>query len=249
VPGHLPEDYSSGEALNKRDPKVMEQQLVQLSVFRVFDAFYGEKVPAALSTGMAMNLVIDQFGEVNTRVDGDLRGRTAGKREVFVAGGASTGGFLGKNSAETRWREDHGKDRFVRVLRLTQKEGGGLDKEAKNKAAVFAIRSDKGGDHHPAKAPFFGAAPAPAPPEAFHGDFAEMQRGYRCAFTFWLQNKAAGADKVSREKFAQLLEKLADPALEFEAAFAAVYDGAALSDAEAGKDSLEGKFLLWLAKQ
>lgn len=249
APGHPPADYSSGEALNKRDPKIMEQQLVQLSVFRVFDAFYGERIPAAFSTGLAMNLVIDQFGEVNTRIDGDLRGRSAAKREVFVAGGASGGGFLGKNSAETRWREDHGKDRFLRVLRQSQKEGAGLDKDAKTRAAVFAIRSDKGGDVHAVKAPFFGAATSPTPPEAFQGDFAEMQRGYRCAFIYWLQNKAAAADKASREKFAQLLEKLADPALEFEAVFPAVYEGAALSDADAGKDCLEGKFLLWLPKQ
>ncbi|MFN0008168.1 MAG: hypothetical protein ACKVXR_09695 [Planctomycetota bacterium] len=251
APGHLPEDYSSGEALNKRDPKVMEQQVVQLSVLRAFEQLFGERVPAAFSTGLAMNLVIDQFGEINTRVDGDLRGRTANRREVFVPGGASGGGFLPKNSAETRWREDRGKDRFLRVLRLAQKEGTGAEKDAKNKVAGFALRSDKGGEMHVAKAPFLGAAAAEgqAPPEAFQGDFEEMLRGYKCAFIYWLQSKAGGPDKASREKFAQLIEKLADPALEFEATFQAVYEGAALSDADAGKDSLEGKFLLWLAKQ
>jgi len=251
APGHRPEDYSSGEALNKRDPKVMEQQVVQLSILRAFEQLFGEKVPAAFSTGLAMNLVIDQFGEINTRVDGDLRGRTANRREVFVPGGNADGGFLPKASAETRWREDHGKDRFVRVLRLSQKEGTGLDKDAKNKVAGFALKSDKGGEAHRVAAPFIGAAAAEtkAPPETFQGDFEEMLRGYKCAFIYWLQTKAGGPDKASREKFAQLLEKLADPALEFEATFQAVYEGAALSDAEAGKDSLEGKFLLWLSKQ
>lgn len=249
--GHLPEDYSSGEALNKSDPQVMEQQVVQLSIQRVFEQLYGEGVPPAFSSGLAMNLVIDQFGEINTRVDGDLRGRSAARREVFVPGGASNGGFLPKSSAETRWREDHGKDRFVRVLRHAQKEGDGLDQELKNRAAGFAIRSDAGGEVHAVAAPFLGAAAAEggAPPEAFLGDFAEMLRGYKCAFIGWLQTKSGGAEKASREKFAQLIERLADPGLEFESAFQAVYDGAPLSDAEAGKDSLEGQFLLWLSKQ
>jgi len=142
--GHAPDDYAAGEALNKRDPKVMEQQLVQLSSYRVFEYLYGERAPVAFLGGLAMNLVIDQFGELNTRVDGDLRGRTAARREVFVAGGASGGGFLAKNSAETRWREDHGKDRFVRVLRLSQKEGDGLDKELKNRLAGPLGRRGRG---------------------------------------------------------------------------------------------------------
>jgi hypothetical protein len=249
--GHAPDDYASGEALNKRDPKVMEQQLVQLSVYRVFEYLYGERVPVAFLGGLAMNLVIDQFGEINTRVDGDLRGRTAARREVFVAGGASGGGFLAKNSAETRWREDHGKDRFVRVLRLSQKEGDGLDKELKNRLAGFAVRSDAGGEVHAVAAPFLGAAAAEAkpPPDAFAGDFAEMQRGYKCAFIYWLQAKSDSAEKGAREKFARLLEKLADPSVEFESVFPAVYEGAALSDPAAGKESLEGQFLVWLSKQ
>jgi len=86
-------------------------------------------------------------------------------------------------------------------------------------------------------------------PDEFVGDFAEMLRGYKCSVIFWLKTKGAKEDKASREKFAQLLEKLADPNVEFEAAFPAVYDGAALSDPQAGKDSLEGRFLTWLSKQ
>jgi hypothetical protein len=251
TPGHLPEDYSSGEALNKRDAQAMEQQVVQLSIARLFEQYYGDQVPAAFLGGLAMNLVIDQFGEINTRIDGDLRGRSAARRDVFVPGGASGGGFLPKNSAETRWREDRGKDHFVRVLRRAQKEGESLDKALANKVAGFALRSDAGGETHAVAAPFLGASAVEAkpPPDAFQGDFAEMLRGYKSAFIFWLQSKSEPTEKRSREAFAHLLEKLADPAIEFEAAFRAVYEGAPLSDPEAGKGSLEGQFLLWLAKQ
>jgi hypothetical protein len=249
--GHQPDDYASGESMNERDPTVMQQQVVQFSVQRMFEQLFGEQVPSAFIGGLAMNLVIDQFGEINTRVDGDMRARLAPRREVFIPGGQSNGGFLPKNSAETRWREDHGRDHFARMLHLAQKEGEGLDKTLKNRVAGFGVRSDKGGSLAPVRAPFLGAAAAASqgPPDEFQGDFAEMLRGYKCGFIWWLQTKSMGAEKGSKEKFAQLLEKLADPKLEFEAAFTGVYENAPLSDVEAGKESLEGKFLVWLSHQ
>ena len=242
-------DYTKGESMNARDPTVMQQQVVQLGLQRLFEHLYGDKVPSAFVGGLAMNVVIDQFGEVNTRIDGDLRARTAAKREVFVAGGLSSGGMLPKNSAETRWREDKGKDHFVRVLALAQKEGEELEKQLETKVAGFGVRSDQGGKVAPVHAPFLGsgAADAKPPPPDFQGDFAEMIRGYKSAFIWWLQTKAGGGEKASREKFAQLLSKLGEPSADFEGSFTSVYDGAALSDATASKECLEGKFLVWLS--
>jgi hypothetical protein len=125
-------------------------------------------------------------------------------------------------------------------------------KDVKNKIACFAIRSDDGGEKWPAVAPFFDAsATAPNPAAKFQGDFAEFLRAYKSAFIYWLQTKSQGTEKPSREKFAVLLKKLADPnlAADFEGVFKDVYDGAALSGPESDKESLEGKFLVWLSKQ
>lgn len=247
--GRQPGDYTSRMGMDE----ILPQQVAQLAMNSLFGAHYGERVPAVFVSGLSMNLVVDAFGMVQTRVDGDLRSRTAGKREQFVAGGLSEGGMLAKNSAETKWRENGGRDHFLGVLRTAQDEGAKLARDAKNKLAVFSIRSDKGGDKWAAIGPFFGAAGGTrsAPPAEFQGDFAEFARAYKSAFLFWLQTKAGGNEKASREKFGTLLRKLADPNLtgDFEAVFGEVYDGAKLSSADVDKDTLEGKFVAWLAKQ
>lgn len=251
--GRSPGDYEHGTSMNERDALVMEQQVVQLAMNSLFDQQYGERVPKAFIGGLSMNLVIDQFDSISTKIDGDLRERSVQAREIFIPGGASSGGFLPPQSAETRWREDRGRDHFIRMLKLTQREGDGLDKKAKNRLACFAIRADNGGTKMPMIAPFLGsvAVESKPPPEEFRGEFMEFLRAYKCGFIYWLQNKAGGSDKASQDKFAKLLQSLADAkrAGDFEAVFKDVYDGAPLSDLEAGKSSLEGKFLIWLSKQ
>jgi hypothetical protein len=225
---------------------------VQLAMNGLFLDHYGERVPSAFVGGLSMNLVVDTYGVVNTRVDGDTRGRVAGKREVFIPGGNSEGGFLSKNSAETRWRENYGKDHFLPALKLAQEEGGEEAKQDKNKPACFAVRDDAGGAKHVVRAPFLGSAAAESkpPPDTFVGDWSEFLRAYKSGFIYWLQTAAVGNEKASRERFATLLRKLSDPATanDFEKVVAEVYDGAPLSSAEVGKECLEGQFLRWLPK-
>ncbi|MDZ4772242.1 MAG: hypothetical protein SGI72_03815 [Planctomycetota bacterium] len=248
VPNRQPTDYTSGTSMDE----LLLQQVAQLGMNSLFSAHYKERVPGAFIAGLSMNLVIDAYGAVQTRIDGDTRSKVTGKRDVFVAGGASEGGFLAKNSAETKWRENGGRDHFIPTLRAAQEDAVKIAKDVKNKIAVFAIRSDDGGDKWPAVAPFFDAnADAPSPAAKFQGDFAEFIRAYKSAFIFWLQTKSQGTEKNSREKFAVLLKKLSDPnlAADFEGVFGEVYDGAKLSGAGADKESLEGKFLVWLSQQ
>jgi hypothetical protein len=251
--GRKPGDYVTGITMVDRDPTVMQQQVVQLGMNSLWSELYGERLPPAFATGLSMNLVVDQFGEVNTRVDGDTRSHVTQKREQFVAGGQSQGGFLPKISAESRWRVDKGKDRYVHALHVSQKDGGEIDKKTKNRQACFALRADKGGSAITVAAPFLGAAAAATqePAADYQGDFAEMLRAYKCAFIFWLETESAGNRKSSHEKFAQLLQKLAEPqeSSEFEPLLSSVYDKAALSSADVDHASLEGKFLTWLSKQ
>jgi hypothetical protein len=243
------EDYTLGTPMDE----VLEQQVVQLAMNSLFGMLYGEKLPGPFIGGLSMNLVIDAYGAVRTRIDGDTRSKVTAKREVFVAGGASEGGFLGKNSAETKWRENGGKDHFLVALRNAQEEGAKLCKDSKTKHACFSIRSDSEVEKWAAVAPFLGeaSASAKAPPKEFAGDFAEFYRAYKSAFMFWLQTKAMPSEKAARERFAVLLKKLADPNLtgDFEEVFKEVYEGAPLSSPEVDKESLEGRFLNWLSRQ
>ena len=111
--GRGPGDYSSGMSMDYRSQDGMEQQIVQLAVNSMFANYYGESVPPSLAGSLAVNLVIDMFGECNTRVDGDLRARRTSARELFVPGGNPNGGILPPNLADSRWRDLHGADHFV----------------------------------------------------------------------------------------------------------------------------------------
>ena len=252
ISGRPPLDYTSGSWMNERDPNIMQQQVTQLAMNALFLDHYEDRVPGAFVSGLSMNLVVDTYGVVNTRVDGDTRSKETAKREIFIPGGASEGGFLGKNSAETRWRENHGADHFLPTLRLAQNEGGDEAKGDKNKIACFSVRNDAGGAKHVVRAPFLGSAAAETkpPPSEFNGDWSEFLRAYKSGFIHFLQTAAAGPEKVSRERFATLLRKLADPNLttDFEAVFQEVYEGSPLSNADVDKNCLEGQFLRWLPK-
>jgi hypothetical protein len=253
LPGRQPTDYTSGTWMYEGEAAIMKQQVVQLAVNALFMQHYGGRVPAAFVGGLSMNLVVDSFGEVNTRVDGDTRSKITAARDIFIPGAPSAGGSLPKNSAETRFRENHGRDHFLPVLRITQEEGGSEVKaNDKNKIACFAVRDDGGGGKYVVRAPFLGSAAVETkpPPPQFVGDWGEFTRAYKSAFIYWLQTAAAGKEKESREKFAMLLRKLADPnlATDFEAVFQELYAGAPLSNAEVDKNCLEGQFLRWLPK-
>jgi hypothetical protein len=246
-------DYTKGIGMNERDATCMQQQVVQLMMNKFFAQEFGDRVSVQFVEGLSMNLVIDQFGEIDTRVDGDVRGRSTPPIEVFIPGAPSGGGVLPVNSAESRWREKHGRDRFIGPLRWAQKDGEGLDKKLKNKLAGFAVRSDNGGEKHAVNAPLLGsAAVEPGPqPEAFRGDFLELLRAYKCGFIWWLATKAGGTEKLSREKLSTLLLKLSDLKTDVDlgAIVSSIYDNVPLSNRESDKDSLEGKFLIWLSQQ
>ncbi len=252
INGRPAQDYTSGSWMNERDPDVMQQQITQLSMNALFINHYKDRVPGAFISGLSMNMVVDTYGVVNTRVDGDTRSKQTQKREVFIPGGASSGGFLAKTSAETRWRENAGADHFLPTLRLAQNEGGDEAKGDKNKPACFSVRNDAGGAKYVVRAPFLGSAAAETkpPPAEFNGDWAEFLRAYKSGFIYWLQTAAVGNEKVSKERFATMLRKLADPNLttDFEAVFQEVYEGAPLSNPDVDKNCLEGQFLRWLPK-
>lgn len=250
--GRAAGDYAAGTPMDERSPTGIQQQVVQLALLRLVDVHYAGGMPAELGKGLVMNLVVDQFGEIRTRVDGDLSANQTQKREVFVRGGASEGGRLPQNVAETRWRMDGGKDRYLRILRQVQRNGRSVREGSRNELARFLLQSRDESQRAVVSAPIFGAAAAEvgSPPEFVHGDFLEFVRAYQCGFVFWLQHHAAGSKKNSEQAFAQLLAALADPenTAGIEEIVQTVY-GAPLSDIECGPTTLEGKFLRWLSTQ
>jgi len=247
APRRSPGDYRSGVAMSARSATGLEQQIVQLATNALVSNYFGERVPPSLAGAMAVNLVIDLYGECNTRVDGDLRARRTDAREIFVPGGNPDGGILPPNLADSRWRDGHGQDRFTAVLKAAMTPHRG------KAPASFQLQDDSERRQMTLAAPFLGShGDATAVPEAFFGDQLEFLRSYRTGFLAWLQARGAGSSKASRVAYARLLVELArnaDPG-QLERVFETVYGAPLSAPGDAlGKDTLEGQYLLWLEKQ
>lgn len=244
-------DYARGTSMNAATPTGMQQQVAHLALQQLFDRAYGDVLPPELAAGLTLELLIDVFGEANTRVDGDLVGNETSARSVFVPGGRSEGGLLPKNSAESRWREKQGSEHFLGVLRQSQRDGAS-EAGASRSVRHFLLRSEDERRRYALLAPVFaipeeGTDPVPA---EVLGDYAEFLRAYRSGFLFWLRTEGGGSKKRSGERFTELLRRIADPSEQGDLgeAFRATYE-APLSDPTAGEDSLEGRFLEWLSKR
>ncbi len=243
-------NWQSGVGMDARSPTGTAEQVVQLCANSMLDNYYGDRVPPSFAGALAVNLVIELYGQCNTRVDGDLRERRTSAREVFVPGGASEGGLLPAHLADSRWRESHGSDHFVDVLRAAQ-VAGAKERRDKDKQGWFQLEDDAGA-RTAVHAPFFGAAAVepPASEESYKWDRLEFLRAYGSCFVWWLQNESASTEKTSEQQFAALLRALATAESGAVVdAFPRAFEGLALSSPSPSKKDLEGRFLAWLAKQ
>ena len=266
VPNADASSYRQGIPMESRSATGLEQQICQLASLGLFDNYFGGRIPPAVAGGLSVNLVIDLFGECNTRVDGDLRERRKEAREMFVPGGLSEGGVLPPNLADSRWREFHGKHRFLRILKESQKKGASAVKgrDRKDKVRYFELIADDEIERTVTEAPVLGkgAKGLGSLPNQFYGDRLEFARSYSSGFLYWLREKGGGRKaKDSHLKFASLLRTFAnselpdsggilaaEPESNFDEVFAGEYDRL-LSDPDLDpKVSLEGAFLHWLPK-
>jgi hypothetical protein len=239
-------NWSAGIAMNSRVATGMEQQLTQLATNSLVDSYYGDRVPESFAGALAVNLVIDVFGECRTRADGDLRSRRTEAYERFVPGGLSEGGWLPAISADSWWRQEsnYGADRFIGPLGAAQKNGY---KDSRDRLRTFRLRNDADSHNEIVRAPFLGLAAAdmPVPGSTFRGDYKELLRAYRTAFVYWLHSERA---KDAEQVFSQLLVHLAGTKEDLEEALKGLY-GVPLSSAELTKEDLEGQFLAWILRQ
>jgi hypothetical protein len=257
-------DFPRGTSMRERNPRALAEQVVQVAVRSLLDTQFGERMDPILAGGIANELVIEVFGEVDTRSDGDLRSRSVSGRSAFVPGGDPNGGTLPPLDANSRWRAGKGKDHFVHVLRAAQKQGSKEARKAHDEAAedaAFLLLDDAQAGSWLARAPFFDAGfdagnaglgascRDRTPPTAFAGDWAEFARAYRTCFLYWLRAKGTGTGD-SAATYARFLRRLAESqdAAEFTALVEEVF-GLPLSSEALGRDCLEGRFLAWLAKQ
>lgn len=248
------DNYDTGTTMNWRSDTGLRQQVTQIASIAMFDSLFGEALPASLVGGLSLDLLIEMFGECNTRVDGDLNARRSDAQEYFVPGGASEGGRLPPNMADSRWREHGSKGRFVRILKEAQKAGGKKGRSKKDKLSHFELQGVDRVQKMVVEGPFLGSSANPAfltVPDAFYGDQLEFLRAYRCAFVYYLRQEAFKKSKDAEVAFADLLRKivnLEDPE-QLEKVVAETYKSSALSTAGLSDKELEMKFIRWISKQ
>jgi len=246
-------DFERGGSVGERNPSALSQLVTQVASRALLARVYADGLDPALASGMANALVIDLYGELDTRIDGDVRARSSQGSSIFVPGGNPDGGALPATSAENRWRGTKGKDHFVAILARVQKQSGKKGTTACEKLSRFELVSDDGARKEPVCAPFLGPS-AVKPGTEFLPDYLELVRCYGVAFLHWLRLEGAGKPAESAERFGQFLRALGKNARtedlprvlqELYGQPLSAASGAALFAAP----TLEGRFLSWLAKQ
>jgi hypothetical protein len=239
-------DLSKGVDMDGREENGLLQHVSQKATELLLRHELGTKVDQGVLAGLAINMVVELFGENNARAGGSGAGNATSAQSKFIAGGKSQGGQLARRNADTRFRESKGRDHFVSILRSCQRQGTDLaaksDKSARGAVDCFAL-IEGASTPFVVHAPFLGGAVASQDvPANLQNDFLELQRAYKAAFAFWLQTKAtgSGADTAS-SMFARFL--------------AGAMTGTGLTEiygvplsADLSTDSLELRFLKWLAK-
>lgn len=269
--GNDPE-FRTGTSMSKFDATGLQQHTLLNAANALQWLCYGDDDALYIHQGVAMNLAIAVTGELNTLEGDTVRGTTGGSTrpyEKFVPGGNPNGGILPPIPATSqdslkdgRWREGKAKDHCAGVLRKNQKEGvKQLAKDRpkemdvvleRDKAAHFLLVAGENGPKTFVSAPFFGeqVSKKPYPKFEFLPDYREFFRAYKCCFFDWLKKSG---DKTSPEasdaKFREFLKKLNGraPDVTYEALVQQIY-GVPLSAANGSSDSLEWRFLDWLAK-
>jgi hypothetical protein len=248
------DDPGKGIPMDFREETGLEQHVAQRGTVSLAWYAFDEGLPPAIELGLAQMLVVACYGENNARSGGSVRGNATEAYEAFVPGGSSSGGALPPINADSPWRADKGEDHFVKVLRASQKAGSKkIPKEAEGEheaIAWFQLRTENG--THGVRAPFLGVVSRgkEQPPEEFASDYLEFFRAYKTAFLHWLAEEGAGKAKESRAAFRALAAKVAGAGGKgaFEDLAAEVY-GVPLSSEDGAEESLEWRFLAWLAKQ
>ena len=223
---------------------------------------------------LAANLVVANTGKNNLRsgewkLELHTSGSTSQPYERFVPGGNPAGGTLPPNPAGpgttsgnatqvSLYRTSEGSDFFYGPLRQGQVAGAksvAKDKKhrlADDKTAHFALYSFTARGEHVMTAPFLGqlAESQTLPPDDFLDDYEEFFRAYRSGFLQWLRTSALPGKNESEAKFAALIAAHSGRAQRqlIDEAVQEVY-GVPISTMDPADDSLEWRYLAWLAKK
>jgi hypothetical protein len=265
-------DFKTCMPMDKFEATGKLEHTVQQATLALLWMCYGDNDALHLQQALAMNMAIQVCGGCNALEGDGGRGTTGAQTqpyEKFVPGGDPNGGTLPAIPAapfdgvrKNQWHEAEGKDHYAKALRNGQKNAQKqwikdkpVDADpaiAKDRDAHFLLATDDGMKKAYVVAPFFGKAAGekPYPPQDVIADYKEFFRAYRSGFAWWLEtmgDKSGAAQSTAKWK--QLMKALATrtEGTTFEQVTQEVY-GVPLSGKNGETDSLEWRFLAWLAK-
>ncbi len=224
---------------------------------------------------LGVNLVIATAGENGIfSAEWNISYHTAGGRTEpytrFVPGGNPSGGVLPPRKAtagpttisgsigalEGPYRAGNGDGFFKEQLRNGQKDGAKIASKVKDapfpkdKRPYFRVTSNETHEQSFVTAPFLGddAEGKKLPPNDYLDDYEDFFRAYRSSFVEWLKTRGAGSPDASAAMFRQMIQKLAtrEPGVKIDSIAEEIY-GTPFSDTDPATDSLEWRFLDWLA--
>jgi len=263
---------AQGQSMNLYEKTGQREHVVdRAAASLLWNYFYYVTVPE-LETALSMSLVVDVIGQ--NSLTGNVKsfewsraGSTTEPYTRFVPGGNPSGGTLPPREAqagpttswgteEAIWEQTRAKDMFLKALQTSQKHGAKMgikkdeldDARRRSKIAHFAVTGETSSDRYAVTAPFLGeeAEDAPIPPLEYLDDYEDFFRCYRTNFFFWLRTEGAGDE--SAVKFAKLMEASAirEAARTFDQLVEEIY-GVELANIDPEKDTLEWRYLAWLA--
>ena len=274
----MPVDFGNpfqGATMNERDTTGLLQNMADRAAIVLLRKQFHRHGTHFFEQALGTNLVIAALGK-NDVYDGEwkLEYRTSGSRTQpysrFVPGGNPNGGTLpprkagpgvttGSATEISDWRASKGENFFLKPLRAGQKAGykrAFKDKQNPqrlDKTAHFELYSFANREFHAVTAPFLGEAAEgkELPPLDFLDSYEDFFRAYRSGFLNWLQSEGGeDFEEGSEAKFAELLQRQASRAIDtkFDKVIQDVY-GIPLSHADGSVDSMEWRYLAWLAKK
>lgn len=248
-----PENLGEGVAMDGREPTGLMENVAQRVGIALCWHCFASALDPAFEMAVAQTLVVDLYGQNNTRSGGSGRSNEVAAMEAFIPGGNPNGGALPPGNADSPWRSTAGKDYFVRSLRDGLKVGAKTGAKTKEeKQAFFQLQSDDTSKKTPVRAPFLGSAAQgkELPALIFIGDYLEFFRSYKICFVHWLREESQPKKAEAHRQFAELLRRVAEAggAATFEELVAEVY-GTPYSATDLTSGCLEQRFLAWLSSK
>jgi hypothetical protein len=243
-------DVTAGFDMNTRERTGMLQHVLQRAAMSWTWRWLGDLCDTSFQLGLTTALVVDVLGQNNARSGGSGKSNSTEGQGGFIPGAPSQGGGMPVQNADSPWRHALGQDYFARALRQAQKNGEHGAESSKDKLGNFQLHDQSDQHKHLVTAPFIGRAALDRAevPAAFMDDYLEFHRAYRAAFVHWLQGNGMKTKPASAETFALLVKRLIEgkQGADFDSVCKALY-GVDVSAKDAGVDTLERRFLSWVA--